>query len=318
MLKLDHVYKRFGANLAVEDLSFELKAGEIVGLLGPNGAGKTTTMRLITSLFFPDVGRIFHDGHDTAKETLLTQAKIGYLPENNPLYPEMLVIDFLLLTWGLNPQPTLLSAPTSSTSSTSSTRPSPLPHLYQVAASVNLEHKLMRPISELSKGYRQRVGLAAALLTAPQVLILDEPTEGLDPNERQEIRDLIKKLAKDRVILISTHVLQEVKAICTKAIVINEGRLVVAGHPDHLTNRFSITAEIEGTKLETELKKLINTKTKDELEISSQKAKIKTVTLTTAKDVRPALTKLAAKNHWIIWSVTAADELDQIFRSLKE
>ena len=308
MLKLENVYKRFGSQLAVNDLSFELNAGEIVGLLGPNGAGKTTTMRLIASYFFPDVGKIYVAGHNTVTRTLLTQADIGYLPENNPLYPDMLVVDFLLLTWGLSDgqQKQRLN------------HSAQLQRIHCVAQSVNLDHKLMQTIGSLSKGYKQRVGLAAAMLTEPKILILDEPTEGLDPNERAEIRTLIQKLSVGRIILISTHVLQEVKAICTKAIVISDGKLVVAGDPEHLSNKFTVVVDLEGEKIDSELKKLIKkTKSGDYYEITNKKSKIKTVTITSHQEIRPNLAKLVAKNKWIVWSLSAADELDQVFRSLK-
>lgn len=305
MLKLENVYKRFGSHLAVNNLSFELNAGEIVGLLGPNGAGKTTTMRLIASYFFPDVGKIYVNNNETGKNSLLTQSDIGYLPENNPLYLDMLVIDFLLLTWGLSGKNQKLG------------QHEKIEKIYDLAKSVNLDKKLMSQIGELSKGYKQRVGLASALLTEPKVLILDEPTEGLDPNERQEIRNLIKKLATGRVILISTHVLQEVKALCNKAIVIDDGKLVVAGNPDHLTNKFTVNIELEGDKIETELKKLIKSKAGETFEIHNKKSKIKKVTLTTNKEIRPELMKTVITNKWTIWSLSAADELDQVFQTLK-
>jgi ABC-2 type transport system ATP-binding protein len=291
----------------IDDLSFSAKVGQIVGLLGPNGAGKTTTMRLITSYFFPDVGTISINDRDTAKNTLLTQSQIGYLPENNPLYPEMLVIDFLLLTLNLGNNHQLLTL----------NHQDKIRHALKTAQAVNLETKLMNKINELSKGYRQRVGLAAALINEPKILILDEPTEGLDPNERQEIRHLIKKLAHDRVILISTHVLSEVKALCNYAIVINSGKMVVAGDPNRLTGKYQFELEIEGNKIETEIKKILNSKKGDSFYFEDKKSKIKRLTLMTQTDIRPQLNKLATKNKWQIWSLNMADELDQVFRNLK-
>ena len=212
MLKLEKVSKNFGKVTAVKDLSFELKKGDITGLLGPNGAGKTTTMRMIASFFYPSSGKIKIKGKNTKANTTLTQNEIGYLPENNPLYLDMLVIDHLVMTakiYGI--------------------KKNTVKRVEEVAKSVGLTNKLATKISELSKGYKQRVGLAAAIIHDPSVIILDEPAEGLDPNQREEIRKLIKKLAKNKAILISTHVLQEVTATCSKVVVINNGKLVVAG-----------------------------------------------------------------------------------------
>jgi ABC-2 type transport system ATP-binding protein len=307
MLKLNHVFKRFGRTTVIDDLSFLARPGQIVGLLGPNGAGKTTTMRLITSYFFPEQGEVLLDDLTTVSDTLATQAQIGYLPENNPLYSDMLVVDFLRYTLDLGANQKLLQLSVTQK----------LRHLAAQAKAVNLETKLMSKIGELSKGYRQRVGLAAALINEPKVVILDEPTEGLDPNEREEIRELIKTLAQDRVILISTHVLSEVKAICNQAIVINEGRVVVAGDPEHLTGKYQLDLEIEGSRLETELKKIINVKKGDALIWHDKKSKIKRLSISSSRDVRPVLNKLVAQHKWLIWRLNTADELDQVFKSIK-
>lgn len=215
MLKVKKISKNFANTKAVKDLSFELKKGDIAGLLGPNGAGKTTTMRMITSYYFPSKGSITINGKDTQDYTLETQSQIGYLPENNPLYLDMLVVDFLTMTAKFHEvkKDKITKA------------------IKKVAKEVGIENRLLSTISELSKGYKQRVGLAAALIHDPKLLILDEPTEGLDPNQRNEIRKLIKDISKDKVILISTHVLQEVEAMCNKVIVINDGKLVEEGSP---------------------------------------------------------------------------------------
>ena len=307
MLKVEHLVKRFGSYLAISDLNFTLKEGEIVGLLGPNGAGKTTTMRMITSFFYPDLGQVKIDNLDTVTNTLATQAQIGYLPENNPLYPDMLVIDFLLMTLNLSDNQELHQL-----------NPlQKLTFLKKQAHTVNLDYKLMNKIGELSKGYRQRVGLCAALVANPKILILDEPTEGLDPNEREEIRALIKKLAQNRIILISTHVLQEVKALCTKAIVINNGQLIVAGDPAHLTGTFTVEIELEGDKIEAQLKKLIKNKNQESLTLKKIKANRFHATLKTKREIRPELSKLIIANNWQVWQLNTADELDQVFKELK-
>jgi ABC-2 type transport system ATP-binding protein len=218
MLKVKKVSKNFGGTEAVKDLSFELEKGDIAGLLGPNGAGKTTTMRMITSYYFPSEGEITIDGKNTQTETLETQSLIGYLPENNPLYLEMLVVDFLMMSAKLqNVEKEDVEA-----------------RIKKISKEVGIYERLLSPISELSKGYKQRVGLAAAMIHDPKLLILDEPTEGLDPNQREDIRKLIIDMSKDKVILISTHVMQEVDAMCNKVIVINDGQLVTQGSPKKL------------------------------------------------------------------------------------
>jgi ABC-2 type transport system ATP-binding protein len=307
MLKLNHISKSFGGIKVIDDLSFKAQVGQIIGLLGPNGAGKTTTMRLITSYFFPDLGQIEIDGVRTNQRTLESQGKIGYLPENNPLYPEMLVVDFLRLTLDLSDNQELQKL----------SEEGKLKLICKQARAVNLESKLMSQIGQLSKGYKQRVGLAAALIHQPKVVVLDEPTEGLDPNEREQIRSLIKTLAKERVIVISTHVLSEVKALCNYALVMNEGKVVVEGDPNHLTGKFRFELEIEGTGVVTKLNKLLDIKGGDTLEIVDKSSKIKVVTIGATKDIRPRLTKLASREKWQIWSMKMGDELDQVFRDLK-
>src|SRR3990167_1469622 len=228
MVKVNTISKYFGKEKAVDGLSFELKKREITGLLGANGAGKSTTMRMITSYLFPSKGTISINGLDTQKHTLETQRLIGYIPENNPLYTEMLVYDYLEMSARFFDSAL-----------------ADIKRIKETAKSVGLSDKLMTSIHELSKGYRQRVALAAALIHNPSVLIMDEPTEGLDPNQRQDIHRLIKSLSKDKAILISSHVLQEVKAMCTSVIVINKGRLAASGSLDSLSGYKTIKMQLE-------------------------------------------------------------------------
>ena len=193
MLTVQRLTKSFGSTKAVDDLSFSIAAGEIVGFLGPNGAGKTTTMRLIAGYLSPDSGKILIDNKPVGEEGSDARRHIGYLPENNPLYRDMLVSEFLTLSADLKGIPSEKRA-----------------EAFDFAVrAVDIGDVYYRPVGELSKGYKQRVGMAVALLHRPSILILDEPTEGLDPNQRTEIRTLIKSLAKDRTILLSTHVMQE-------------------------------------------------------------------------------------------------------------
>lgn len=300
MLKVSNISKKFNQFLAVDQLSFEIKKGEIVGLLGPNGAGKSTTMKMITSYFLPDEGKISVNGKDTSSKILETQKVIGYLPENNPLYEDMLVFDYLAMTVELNDKKT-----------------NNLEKLvYQVAKSVNLENKLIKPIKELSKGYKQRVGLAQALINNPKLLILDEPTEGLDPIERGNLHKLIKKLSKDRAILISTHVMGEVKAMCDRVVVINKGKLVASGKPESLTGKAYLRLKLEGEKIEESLKKIIKQKDGEKFLIKDKRKKVKSVFIMTKREIRPELNKVIAKNKWLIWEMNVQDEIEEIFKEL--
>ncbi|MEY4629335.1 MAG: hypothetical protein RLZZ595_1661 [Bacteroidota bacterium] len=207
-IKVDHILKVYGAQKAVDTISFEVKQGEIVGFLGPNGAGKSTTMKMITGYLTPDGGKIEVCGLPVEGEALATKKKIGYLPELNPLYQDMYVREYLGFVAGLHKIP------------------SPEKRVEEVVQLTGLTPEANKLIEQLSKGYKQRVGLAAALIHDPEVLILDEPTTGLDPNQIIEIREVIRKLGKEKTILFSTHILQEVEALCNRVIIINKGKIV--------------------------------------------------------------------------------------------
>ena len=207
-IKVDQVVKLYGTQTAVNKISFEVKSGEIVGFLGPNGAGKSTTMKMITGYIAPDAGEIRVCGILVEGEAIATKQKIGYLPESNPLYLEMYVREYLDLMAGLHQIKNRQE------------------RIEEVIKLTGLSAEAHKEIGQLSKGYKQRVGLAAALLHDPEVLILDEPTTGLDPNQIIEIREVIRKLGKYKTILFSTHILQEVEALCDRVIVINKGTIV--------------------------------------------------------------------------------------------
>jgi ABC-2 type transport system ATP-binding protein len=207
-IKVDQVVKIYGAQKAVDNISFEVKQGEIVGFLGPNGAGKSTTMKMITGYLFPDGGNIEVCEIRVAGEGIATKQKIGYLPELNPLYQDMFVREYLEFIAGLHHV-------------TSSKQ-----RIEEVIELTGLTPEANKLIEQLSKGYKQRVGLAAALINDPEVLILDEPTTGLDPNQIIEIREVIRNLGKKKTILFSTHILQEVEALCDRVIIINKGKIV--------------------------------------------------------------------------------------------
>lgn len=207
-IKVDHILKQYGTQKAVDHISFEVTPGEIVGFLGPNGAGKSTTMKMITGYLRPDEGRIEVCGIPVEGEAIATKRKIGYLPELNPLYHEMFVREYLGMMAGLHK----IKAPAE--------------RIEAVINLTGLTPEAHKEIGQLSKGYKQRVGLAAALLHDPEVLILDEPTTGLDPNQIVEIREVIRSLGKNKTILFSTHILQEVEALCDRVIVVNKGKIV--------------------------------------------------------------------------------------------
>jgi ABC-2 type transport system ATP-binding protein len=207
-IQVHQLTKTYGAQKALDHISFEARPGEIVGFLGPNGAGKSTTMKLITGFLEPDAGEIRVCGRKVTARQTFTHEKIGYLPELNPLYPDMYVREYLGFTGGLHKVPDLKK------------------NIESVIEKTGLQPEAHKQIHQLSKGYKQRVGLAAAILHNPEVLILDEPTSGLDPNQILEIRSLIQSLGKDKTILFSSHILQEAEAICDRVIIIHKGKIV--------------------------------------------------------------------------------------------
>lgn len=217
MIKIEHLTKKYGERYAINDLSFEVKRGEIVGFLGPNGAGKTTTMSILTGYLSSTSGRAEIDGLDILEHPFAAKKKIGYLPEQPPLYLDMTVYEYLSFIYDLK-KCTLNRDE----------------HIGEIANVVKIDNCLNRIIRNLSKGYRQRVGIAGALVSNPEVVIFDEPTNGLDPKQIIDIRNLIKELGKDHTVILSTHILSEVKMICDRIIIINEGRIVADRRTDDI------------------------------------------------------------------------------------
>ncbi len=303
MLTVKRLTKSFGDTKAVDDLSFSIAAGEIVGFLGPNGAGKTTTMRLIAGYLSPDSGTITIDNLPMGEEGSDVRRHIGYLPENNPLYKDMLVSEFLTLSADLKNIP-------------ADKRRAAFD--FAVSA-VDIGDVFYRPVGELSKGYKQRIGMAVALLHRPSILILDEPTEGLDPNQRTEIRALIKSLAKERTILLSTHVMQEASMLCNRILIIHHGKLVADGTPDELAKKSehqtSLIVELEGKDIESALKSMAGV---TRVVLDSLGGDRIRATLTTAgEQLQPQVLKLAAKHGWKIWRLAEEEhKLEDIFHSL--
>ncbi|HOU30826.1 MAG TPA: ATP-binding cassette domain-containing protein, partial [Bacteroidales bacterium] len=218
---IQNITKSYGVQKAVDNISFKVNTGEIVGFLGPNGAGKTTTMKIITSYLAPDEGDVFIGGRSVRDNPVETKKYIGYLPENNPLYYDMPVIDYLEFCARIQGiEKSRVEA-----------------RVAEMIRITGLNREKHKKIGELSKGYRQRVGLAQAMIHDPQILILDEPTSGLDPNQIAEIRKLIRELGREKTVILSTHILPEVEATCDRIFIINKGKLVADGTPDTLRKK---------------------------------------------------------------------------------
>jgi len=221
MVRLDRLGRRFGPLVAVLDVSFAVQRGEVLGFLGPNGAGKTTTMRMLTGFLAPSSGRTSIMGHDVVTAPLEAKRLVGYLPEGAPLYGDMSVTAFLRFVAEMRGiRPRLRAG-----------------RIADAIGKASLEDVALRPIGTLSKGYKRRVGIAQAIIHDPPVLIMDEPTDGLDPNQKHEIRNLIRAMAPGKAIIVSTHILEEVEAVCTRAVIIAGGRIVADAPPSELKRR---------------------------------------------------------------------------------
>ncbi|WP_353313069.1 ABC transporter ATP-binding protein [Candidatus Albibeggiatoa sp. nov. NOAA] len=235
IVKIQRLRKEFGLLTAVNDISFEVKKGEVLGFLGPNGAGKSTTMKMITGFLTPTSGTVSVDGFDITERPLEVKKRIGYLPEGAPAYPDMTPLSFLNFIGDIR--------------GLSSSQK--LQRIDDVVSRVNLESVLYQPIDTLSKGFKRRVGLAQAILHDPEVLILDEPTDGLDPNQKHEVRSLITQMAEEKVIILSTHILEEVHAVCSRAIIIANGKVLADGTPNELEsespNHNAVTITVKKT-----------------------------------------------------------------------
>ena len=222
MIAVEGVTKRYGSLVAVDRLSFQVDRGEVVGFLGPNGAGKSTTMKMLTGTLQPDEGQVLFEGASISEDLTAAKRRVGYLPEANPLYEEMLVAEYLEYVADLRE---LTGQEFRSA-------------VADAVDETDISSVFYRPVGECSKGFRQRIGLAAAILHRPEILILDEPTEGLDPNQRVEIRRLVGNLGRERTVLLSTHVMQEVEATCSRLLILRRGRLAAEGDvQDLLANR---------------------------------------------------------------------------------
>jgi ABC-2 type transport system ATP-binding protein len=309
-IKIENLTKYYGNFLAVKDISFEVKTGEIVGFLGPNGAGKTTTMKLITTYLTQNSGKIYVDGIDTETDSLAVRKKIGYLPEQNPLYSDMNVIDYLKYAAELQ-------------SVEKSQINDAVKKMVRVCGLEDVKHK---DIGELSKGYRQRVGLAQAMIHNPDVLLLDEPTSGLDPNQIIEIRKLIRDLGKQKTLILSTHILQEVQATCDRVIIINNGQIVADGTTDSLQKKFQGQLKLSLTikkdpkagkeKVQSMFESVIGV---EKVKFVSDDNEVWNIDITANKgsDVRDAVFKKVVSNDMVLLNLHQEEtSLEDIFRKL--
>ncbi len=304
MIEVTNLTKQFDTFKAVDNLSFKLNAGDVVGFLGPNGAGKTTTMRLITGFLTPTSGTCTIEGLDVASKSLAAREKMGYLPESSALYNDMEVSDYLK-TMG-----TLRKMSSEKLKS----------RLDIVIEQCGLKPALGKKIATLSKGYRQRTGLAQALLHDPPVLILDEPTVGLDPNQMSEIRNLIRNIGKTKTILLSTHILSEVEQTCGRVIIITDGKIAGEGSPQELMRKneggSSYYVVLQGKKNESDFIKLPHFISAQAERIDGDKTRVH-ITLDSHEDKSAEIFKLAVANNWVLselWREEAT--LEDVFKKL--
>ncbi len=314
MIEVQEVSRTFGTFKAVDSISFSIKTGEIVGLLGPNGAGKTTTMRMITGFLDMDSGSIKIDGKDIRENPKESKRKIGYMPESAPLYGEMIVADYLEYVaqmQGVNPK-------------------EKVPQLASVCGLTDVMHK---NVSDLSRGYRQRVGLAHALMNDPEILILDEPTSGLDPNQIIEVRSLIKEIGKTRTVIISTHILSEVEMICDRVIIISRGKIAADSPTSELRTRYAGNSNVivnlsgaEKTEFENVISKiegvcsisfLDTNDTENNLPKEIEKPLIARIGIKDNAEIRNVLSQKIISNGWDLYGLTLeTNTLEDVFKTL--
>ncbi|WP_288521800.1 ATP-binding cassette domain-containing protein [uncultured Brachyspira sp.] len=310
MISVKNLTKYYGDFQALKGISFEIKSGEIVGILGPNGAGKSTTLRILTCYFNPTSGDAIIDGKSILDEENNVKKIIGYLPESAPLYNDMCVFDYLVYMADIQELE----------------RSKLNERLHYVVNVCGLKEVISKPIGELSKGYKQRVGLAGAIIHDPKILILDEPTNGLDPNQIVEIRELIKELGKEKTVLVSTHILSEVEATCSRAIIINKGNIIADDTPENLSLNFgnndkSSTIKISiktNDNIESVKEKLLSVSNIYKVEIEDNFNNIKELTIySNSEEPRDEIYRFIKSTDWIIYEMTRVKEnLETVFQTL--
>jgi ABC-2 type transport system ATP-binding protein len=293
---VEHLTKIYGAQKALDDISFEVKPGDIMGFLGPNGAGKSTTMKILSGYIPQTSGKASVCGYDVQENSIDVKRHIGYLPELNPLYTDMYVKEYLLFIAELQ------NLGKRSNNAVES-----------MIERTGLSQERRKKIGQLSKGYKQRVGLAQAMLHNPEVLILDEPTSGLDPNQVGEMRDLIREIGLDKTVILSTHIMQEVEAMCNRVVIIDKGKIVaddkIEKLQQKLTGDVTITVEFKNEVNESDLKNVA--------EIISVKQNGKKFLLRCERDLREEISNESSKHNWILLSMNLEeDSLEDVFQKL--
>lgn len=304
-IRIENLTKKFGGQRAVDNISFEVKTGEILGFLGPNGAGKTTTMRIITNYLAAAEGEVYIGGKSIRENAQELKIHIGYLPENNPLYPEMPVIDYLEFAASLQGVP----------------KERITERIIEMVRVCGLNSEKHKKIGELSKGYRQRVGLAQAMIHDPEILILDEPTAGLDPNQIAEIRKLIRELGKEKTVILCTHILPEVEATCDRILIINRGRIVADGTSDNLRKQASgqeiIKVRIEDGQPDAIFTALQGLTTVAMVDFSDRQMNRFEIHSRPDLSSKRDIFNLCVRNKWIITEMIPYEaKLEDIFREL--
>ena len=305
-ITVENLTKQYGPQKAVDSISFQVKTGEILGFLGPNGAGKTTTMKILTCFMAPTEGDVKVGDYSIHNDQDKIKTKIGYLPENNPLYFDMPVLEYLSYTASLQGVP-------------KENITNKIIEMVQVCGLNDEKHK---KIGELSKGYRQRVGLAQAMIHNPEILIFDEPTSGLDPNQIIEIRNLIKRIGRQKTVILSTHILPEVEAICDRILIINKGKIVADGTPDTL-RKHSQGEELLRIKIEDETNRDLifeSLRSIDSIAMIDPVADVINSYMIQSKNgqsSRRAIFRLCVQKNWTLTEMTPIEtKLEDIFREL--
>lgn len=297
-VKVNQLTKVYGQQIAVDAISFEARPGEVLGFLGPNGAGKSTTMKMLTCFISPTSGNAAICGHDIETASIEARRLIGYLPENNPLYKDMYVREYLQFVAGIHKTPNAQS------------------RIADMITMTGLERECHKRIGALSKGYRQRVGLAQAMLHDPQVLILDEPTSGLDPNQLAEIRTLIKQLGKEKTLIFSTHIMQEVQAVCDRVIIINKGKMVADDPIDQLQQRIKGESVVT-VEFKEELKKELLAKISGVRKVESAGANRWKLHTLLETDIRADVFRFAEQHQLTLLEMHREDlSIEEVFRKL--
>jgi len=297
-VKVEQLTKVYGTQKAIDQISFEAKKGEVLGFLGPNGAGKTTTMKILTGFIPPTEGTAEVCGLSVIDEPIAIRKKIGYLPEHNPLYKDMYVKEYLGFVAGMY------------------SLPKPKQRIAEMIEMTGLQREQHKPIRALSKGYRQRVGLAQAMLHDPEVLILDEPTSGLDPNQLAEIRALIKEVGKEKTVIFSTHIMQEVQAICDRVLIIRQGEIVANDAIEDLGNQVQsgamVTLMLEQEVETKKLQKIAGVKSVKKIGDKRWELRAKS-----KADIRPAIFHFAVQQNWVILEMVESQlSVEDVFMRL--